>query len=156
MQSERKKHADRIDPKLPALYRGEIRNFLVSPDKRKIAITGGNRMVIVSWDETPEQQVTPVNSIDFGDRLKKPKPFGNTFFRDQDFQWSKDLTTLYLIQDKYYDSKSSQLFSKEGELWKYDLKTGNLTMILKPFPAYNYFFDAENTITFLFQLQMVI
>lgn len=137
------KYSDHIDPQTPTLFRGKIESFLVSPDKRKIAIAGDGRLSIVDLDSRQTRQVTAVDTI-----YKKPKPIGQTFFRDDDFQWSRDSSDLYLIKDQFYESKGSQLFSKNGELWKYDLKTASLTLVLKPFAGDNYFFDAQSRIYF--------
>lgn len=53
-----------------------------------------------------------------------------------------------MIKDEYYNSKGSQLFSAKGELWRYGLETGNLEPVLKPFPAFNYFFGLNSGIYF--------
>jgi hypothetical protein len=131
------KYSDQIDPQAPTLLRGRIKNFLVSPDGTKIAAVANGELVIVGT-ESLLRHVTAVDSI-----YREPKPNGQQFFRDDDFQWSKDSKSLYLIRDEFYGSKGSQLFSEKGELWKYDLEAGSLQLVLKPFKAYNYFFGAK-------------
>ncbi len=64
------------------------------------------------------------------------------------FQWSRDSKTLYLIKDQYYRSQGSQLFSAKGELWKYEVETQSLQPVLRPFPAYSYFFGLKSGIYF--------
>jgi len=137
------KYSDHIDAQAPSLYRGEIKSFLVSPDKRKIAVVGNGRLTVIDLNRRQTRQVASVDSI-----YKEPKPIGQSFFRDQELQWSRDSNDLYLIKDQYYESKGSQLFSEKGELWKYSLKTADLQLVLKPFAADNYFFDSHSRIYF--------
>ena len=96
-------------------------------------VTGGT-LLIVNADGHGIRQVATVRSI-----YKSPKPIGSSFFRDDEFQWSRDSKHLYLIRDQYYESKGSQLYSDNGELWRYDLESGNSQLVVKPFPAYTYF-----------------
>lgn len=139
------KHSDEINPRSPTLLRGEIRDFLVSPDDNKIAVVADRRLaiVMVGQDGPTVREVVPVDSI-----YRKPKPLGRQFYRDDDFQWSRDSGSLYVIRDEFYESKGSQLFSSKGELWKYDVPTGRLQLVLKPFPAYTYFFGRNAGIYF--------
>jgi len=132
------KYSDHIAPDAPMLIRGEIQNFLVSPDSSKIAVVVDGRLLIVGT-QSILRQVTSVDSI-----WRDSKPIGHEFFRDDDFQWSRDSKVLYLIRDQYYDSQGAQLFSKKGELWKYDIESGTLQLVLKPFPAYSYFFSINS------------
>lgn len=132
------KYFDQIDPKAPTLFRGHVDHFLVSPDNKKIAVVADGHLAVVGA-ESGLWQVTAVGSI-----YRGPKPLGQQFFRDDDFQWSEDSKALYLIRDEYYESKGSQLFSTKGELWKYDLGAGTLQLVLKPFEAYNYFFGKQS------------
>jgi hypothetical protein len=136
------KYSDQIDPQAPTLMRGHIKNFLVSPDNKKIAAVTNGQLVLVGT-KSILRQITAVDSI-----YREPKPLGQQFFRDDDFQWSKDSRVLYLIRDEYYDSKGSQLFSSKGELWKFDIESGNLQIVLKPFQAYSYFFGLKSGIYF--------
>jgi hypothetical protein len=136
------KHAGEIDPKAPTLLRGEISRFLVAPDNQKIAVVADGQLLIVGT-ESILRQVTAVDPVY---TYNKPKPIGKQFFRDNYFQWSKDSKALYLIHDEYYESKGAQLYSTKGELWKYDLETASLEVVIKPFQAYHYFFDARNGI----------
>jgi hypothetical protein len=129
------KNSDELNPNAPTLLRGEIQNFLVSPDGTKIAAVANGLLTIIRQDGSFIRQVAPVDSI-----YRKSAPIGHRFYRDDDFQWSRDSKGLYLINDGYYASKGSQLFSEKGQLWRYDVQTGNMRLILSPFPAYNYFF----------------
>ena len=135
------KYSDQIDPEAPTLLRGQIKNFLVSPDSKKIAVVANGQLVIVGMGSL--RQITSVDSI-----YREPKPIGRQFFRDDDFQWSKDSKVLYLIRDEYYESQGSQLFSSKGELWKYDIEAASLQLVLKPFSAYSYFFGLRSGIYF--------
>jgi hypothetical protein len=137
------KNSDEPDPKAPTLLRGQIDNFLVSPDDTKIAVVKNGLLMVVGREDPIIRQVASVDSI-----YRQPKPMGQHFYRDEDFQWSKDSRSLYLIGDEYYESKGSQLFSSKGELWRYDLETGTLQLVLKPFSAYNYFFGRNSGIYF--------
>ena len=137
------RYSDELGPQSPTLMRGQIKNFLVSPDNREIAVVANGLLTVVSRDGPEIRQVTTVDSI-----YREPKPIGQTFFRDDDFQWSKDSKNLYLIKDEYYESKGSQLFSSKGELWKYVVETGSLQPVLKPFPAYSYFLGLKSGIYF--------
>ena len=128
---------------IPALVHAPIKNFLVSPDNTKIAVVANGLLVVVAHEEPVIRKVASVDSI-----YKDPKPIGRQFFRDNDFQWSKDSKYIYLIKDEYYDSKGSQLYSERGELWRYDLQSGILQLVLKPFPAYTYFFGNKSGIYF--------
>ena len=124
-----------------SLLRGEVRAFQVSPDNTKIAVVANGRLLVVDSEKPTVREVAPVDSI-----YRDPKPMGQYFYRDQDFQWSEDSRYLYLIRDEFYDSKGSQLFSNKGELWNYDVQTGDLHLVLKPFPAYTYFFGRNGGI----------
>lgn len=136
------KNSDEIDPNAPTLLHGRIGDFLVSPDQTEIAVAARGHLYVV-WKNGNVREIVPVNSI-----YRGPKPIGEHFFRDEDFQWSRDGDTLYLIRDRYYNLKGSQLFSKYGELWKYDIQTGSLRLVLRPFPAFTYFFGRRGGIYF--------
>lgn len=127
------KYSDRIDTHAPTLLHGKIREFLVAPDEKTVAVVANGKLVVVGSKSTLGK-VAAVDSI-----YREPKPIGHTFFRDENFQWSEDSKYLYLIRDTYYNSNGSQLFSEKGELWKYDLESGGLQVVLKPFPAFSYF-----------------
>ena len=137
------KYSDEVDPHTPTLSRGHIDNFLVSPSRDKIAIVTNGTLLIVNADGSRIRQVATVDSI-----YKNPKPIGRSFFRADGFQWSKDSKHLYLIRDQYYESKGSQLYSDKGELWRYDLESGNSQLVLKPFPAYTCFFGKGSGLYF--------
>jgi hypothetical protein len=134
------KFSDHIEHQSPTLARGRIKNFLVSPNGKEIAIVVDGKLMVVGPD-LDLGQVTTVDTI-----YREPKPIGQPFFRDDNFQWSEDSKTLYLIRDNYYASKGSQLFSDKGELWKYDAGTRSLQLVLRPFRAFNYFFDPKTGI----------
>lgn len=141
--SDELKYSDEVSPHSPTLSRGHIDNFLVSPSRDKIAIVTNGTLLIVNADGNRIRQVAAVDSI-----YKNPKPIGRSFFRTDGFQWSRDSKHLYLIKDKYYESKGSQLYSDNGELWRYDLESGNSEMVLKPFPAYTCFFGKGSGLYF--------
>jgi hypothetical protein len=134
------KYSNEIDPHAPTLVSGPISNFLVSPDGNKIAIVVRGKLLIVGANSLPAE-VAKVNSI-----YRTFKPIGRRFFRDEDFQWSSDSMSLYLIRDEYYRSKGSQLFSVKGELWRYDVESKSLQLVLKPFVAFSYFFGLNSGI----------
>jgi hypothetical protein len=137
------KNSDYLDPNAPTLLRGEIRNFLVSPDGAEIAVVANGLLTVVGREGTLVRQLARVDSI-----YRDPKPMGQHFYRDDDFQWTRDSKSLYLIGDEYYESKGSQLFSDKGELWRCDVETGSMQRVLSPFPAYNYFFGRGSGIYF--------
>jgi hypothetical protein len=138
------KYSDELNSQAPTLIHGRIKNFLVAPDNRRIAVVVENGLFIVApGEQPPVRKVIAVGSI-----YRGPKPLGEQFFRDEDFQWSRDSLYLYLINDEYYNSKGSQLFSIKGELWRYGLGSGRLEFVLKPFPAFNYFFGPNSRIYF--------
>jgi hypothetical protein len=134
------KYSDHIDPQAPTLVRGSIKDFLVSPDGSRIAVVVNGKLLIVGANGV----LGEVARVDAFSRSFKP--IGRQFFRDDDFQWSGDSKSLYLIRDEYYRSKGSQLFSLKGELWKYDVETGDLALVLKPFAAHSYFFGQDSAI----------
>jgi hypothetical protein len=140
---EELKYSNVINPRVVTLLRGNINNFLVSPDGEKIAVIVKGMLLIVNADGSGVRQVVNVDSI-----YKEPKPIGRSFFRDDEFQWTNDSKRLYLIRDEYYASKGSQLYSAKGELWSYDLESGNLQLMLRPFPAYTYFLAGKYGIYF--------
>lgn len=86
-------------------------------------------------------EVVKVDSI-----FRRFKPIGQHFFRDDSFQWSRDSKSLYLIYDEFYLSRGLQAFSPKGELWRYDLDSRSLHLVLKPFVAYSYFFGLNSGI----------
>lgn len=134
------KYSDEIDPHAPTLVRGPISNYLVSPDGNKIAIVVKGKLLVVGSDSVLAE-VAKVDSI-----YRRFKPIGRQFFRDEDFQWSRDSKSLYLVRDEYYRSRGSQLFSAKGELWIYDLGSKSLRLVLKPFAACSYFFGLDSRI----------
>lgn len=134
------KYSDQIDPQASTLMRGQIMNFLVSPDNKRIAVVANGQLVVVGA-QSIFRQVAAVDSI-----YKEPKPVGQQFFRDDDFQC--DSKVLYLIRDEYYASRGSQLFSNKGELWKYNVESGSLQLVLKPFNAYSYFLGVKSGVYF--------
>ena len=93
------KYSDQIDPHAPTLTRGPITNFLVSPDGSKIAVVARKKLLIVGEDSVLGE-VAEVDSIS-----RRFKPIGRRFFRDDDFQWSRDSKSIYLIRDEYYHSR---------------------------------------------------
>lgn len=137
------KNSSGLSSEAPTLLRGRITQFLVSPDNRKIAVVADGSLMIVDRDGSAVRKVAPVDSI-----YREPKPLGRRFFRDSDYQWSRDSKNLYLIKDEYYQSKGSQLSSAKGELWKYDVDTGQMQLVLRPFPAYTYFFGLDSGVYF--------
>jgi hypothetical protein len=137
------KNSDHLDPKAPTLLRGSLGNCLVSPDRTAMAVVADGVLTVVGRDGMLVRHVAHVDSI-----YREPKPIGQKFYRDDDFQWTRDSKSLYLIRDEYYESKGSQLFSVKGELWRYDLQTGNMSLVLSPFPAYSYFFGQGSGVYF--------
>jgi hypothetical protein len=99
------KYSDTIDPESSTLVRGEIRNFLVSPDNKRLAAVSKGVLMVVGPDHPGIRRVAAVDSI-----YREPKPLGQDFFRDDNFQWSRDSKTLYLIKDQYYESKGRSYF----------------------------------------------
>ena len=140
---EELKYSNEINPQVVTLLRGHINNFLVSPDRKKIAVVAKDMLLSVSADGSGVRHVVNVDSI-----YKEPKPIGRSFFRDDGFQWTNDSKHLYIIKDEYYESKGSQLYSAKGELWRYDLENGNLPLVVRPFPAYTYFLGSKSGIYF--------
>src|SRR5207302_1402429 len=104
------------------LARGPISNFLVSPDGNKIAVVVKGRLLIIGMDSVLGE-VAEADSI-----YRRHKPIGRQFFRNENFQWSRDSKSLFLIRDEYYRSSGSQLFSEKGELWRYDLESKSLQL----------------------------
>lgn len=144
------KFSDSIDPLAPTLMRAPIRRFLVSPNSSKIALVTGDTLVVINRCGPIIRPVVPVDT-EFRGYLPPPKnskPIGQHYFRDAGFQWSKDSKSLYLIGDTYYASHGGQLFSEKGELWNYDVETGRMQLVLKPFPADKYFLSLDSGVYF--------
>lgn len=57
------KYSSEIDPRATTLSRGHIDNFLVSPNRDKIAVVTGGTLLIVDADGSGIRQVAAVNSI---------------------------------------------------------------------------------------------
>jgi hypothetical protein len=144
------KFSDSIDPLAPTLMHAPIGRFLVSPNSQKIAFVTGDTLVVVDRNGPVIRQVVPVDTEARGylPPPKNSKPIGQHYFRDAGFQWSKDSKSLYLIGDTYYASHGGQLFSEKGELWKYDIETGTMQLVLKPFPADKYFLNLNSGVYF--------
>jgi hypothetical protein len=117
-----------------AVMPGKVAYFLVSPDSGKIAAVASGKLFVVIRTPLTIRQVVSVDSI-----FREQKPLGRQFFRDFEMQWSRDSKTLYLIKDEFYETKGAQLFSDKAELWRYDVNTQQLAMVLKPFPAGDFF-----------------
>jgi len=116
---------------------------LVSPDHTKIAFVSDKKLLIVAGDGSYAHQVATVDDI-----FREQKPIGKTFFRNFEFQWTRDSRSLYLVKDEYYDSKGAQLHSAKAELWRFDLDGNKLNLVLKPFPAGDYFLGQRSGIYF--------
>jgi hypothetical protein len=93
------------------------------------------------------QTIGAIDSI-----FRSPKPVGRPFTRDDQFQWSRDSKTLYFIKDVFYRSKGLQLFSKFGELWKFDVESGDQQLVIKPFQAFQIIFGTGSEIYFAIPL----
>jgi hypothetical protein len=91
------KYSDEINPEASTLFRGQISRFLVSPDSKRIAVVANSLLMVISIESPIIRKVAAVDSI-----YRDPKPIGQQFFRDDDFQWSRDSKGLYLIKDEYY------------------------------------------------------
>ena len=137
------KFGDEIANQSPTLMHGKVENFLVSPDNEKIAVVADGKLVVVNREPPMTMQVARVDSI-----FREPKPNGQQFFRDFEFQWSRNSKELYLVKDEYHETKGAQLFSDKAELWKYQIRTRDLELVLKPFPAGSYFLGLKSGIYF--------
>ena len=122
---------------------GRIEYFLVSPDSGKIAAVASGKLFVVIRTPFTIRQVASVDSI-----FRDQKPLGRQFFRDFEMQWSRDSKSLYLVKDEFYETKGAQLFSDKAELWRYDLEAQQLQVVLKPFPAGDFFFGQKSGIYF--------
>lgn len=132
------KNSDEIEINAPTLLQGKFGNFLVSPDEAKIALVANEHLWVIGRDGDLVRDIAPVDTI-----YREPKPMGRSFFRDANFQWTRDSKSLYLIKDEYYPAKGNQLFSDKGELWRYDLSAQKLELVLKPFRGYECFFGLK-------------
>src|SRR5258708_31034336 len=143
--SNQLKFGDEISLQSPtlALMPGRIEYFLVSPDSGKIAEVASGKLFVVIRTPLTVRQVVSVDSI-----FREQKPLGRQFFRDFEMQWSRDSKALYLVKDEFYETKGAQLFSDKAELWRYDVDTRQLQMVLKPFPAGDFFFGQKSGIYF--------
>ena len=137
------KYSDRLDVDGKTIFRGMIEMVIIASDNRKAVVVTEGRLIIVNADGTENHYVTAVDSI-----YKKPKPIGGRFFRDDDIQWSRDTKYVYLIRDEYYESNGSQLYSRKGELWRYELETEGLSKVFAPFQAYDFFFGLDQRVYF--------
>jgi hypothetical protein len=142
------KSSDSIDSKAPTLFKGRINAFLVSPDNTKIAFVSDQSSLMIIDRDGSVQKVTPVASI-FPNAEAK---MGQGFFRNDNFQWSRDSRSLYLIHDQYHETEATEIsrspYSNHGELWRYDLNSRQMKLVLKPFKADTYFFDSLGQIYF--------
>jgi hypothetical protein len=89
-----------------------------------------NHQLVVVGADSKFWRITAVDSIIREPRIGSndpPKAIGVPFFREVDFQWSKDSMALYLIRDEY-EKKGSEPFWNQGELWKYDLGAGHFAV----------------------------
>ena len=137
------KFSTRIDIDSPTIYRGKITRLLVSPDNTKALLVSDGRLIIADAKKRVFREITPVHSI-----WIKPKPVGESFFRDAGFQWSKNSKFIYLIKDEFYESEKAQLFSKNGALWRYSLDSEEFEKVLSPFRAYQFFLGLMDGVYF--------
>jgi hypothetical protein len=139
------KFGDNISLQSPtlALMPDRIEYFLVSPDSERIAAVANGKLFVVSRTPLMIRQVVSVDSI-----FREQKPLGRQFFRDFEMQWSRDSKVLYLVKDEFYETKGAQLFSDKAELWRYDVDRDQLEMVLKPFPAGDFFLGQKSGIYF--------
>ena len=144
------KFSDQIDPNAPTLLHVPIRFFLVSPDSQKIAVSSGSDLLVVDRNGPAIRHVADVDSEfkGYGPSPDDKKPIGQHYFRNTGFQWSRDSKSLYVIGDEFYNSQGGQLFSDKGELWRYDLDTGSMQLLISPFRAHTYFMGINSGIYF--------
>ena len=121
---EELKNSDSLNPNAPTLLRGELSSFLVSADGAEIAIVANGVLTVVGRDGTLVREVTHVDP-----RVREPKPIGQHYYHDDDFQWTRDSKALYVIRDEY--TELPQVFTYTGsncgnvdkeELWRYDVQ----------------------------------
>ena len=62
----------------------------MSPDGAEIAVVANGVLTVVGRDGTLVREVAHVDSI-----YREPKPIGQHFYRDYDFQWTRDSKSLY-------------------------------------------------------------
>ena len=136
------KYSDSIDSKAPTRFRGDIENFQVSPNGKLVALVSGHKLLVVDF-LGKVQIIGAVDSI-----YRNFKPFGHSFIRDDHFQWSRDSKGLYFIKDMFYRSKGSQLFSEFGELWRFEIESGEQQLVIKPFRAFQIIFGRGSDIYF--------
>jgi hypothetical protein len=140
------KYSDSIDSDAPTRFRGEVENFQVSPNGKLIALVSGHKLLVVDF-LGKVQIIGAVDSI-----YRTFKPFGRSFIRDEEFQWSRDSKSLYFIKDTFYRSKGSQLFSEFGELWRFEIESGEQQLVIKPFRAYQIILGRGSDIYFAIPL----
>jgi len=137
------KYSDSIDPDAGTRFRGKIWNFQVSPDGKQIAIVSDHTLLVVDY-QGKMQRIGAVDSI-----YRTLKPVGRSFIRDEQFQWSRDSKSLYFIKDKFHRSNGpAQLFSEFGELWRFDVESGDQQLVIKPFRAFQIIFGSGTEIYF--------
>lgn len=132
-----------VNPHDKSFFSGTLQIVIPSPDGTKAMVVSGGVLWIVTTDSTPPRRV-----MDVADLYVTKKPIGKQFFRSSELQWSSDSSKIYLIKDEYYASKGSQLFSSHGELYEYNLPSGELRRLLSPFRAYRYFLVDDTGIFF--------
>lgn len=136
------KYSDSIDPDAPTRFRGKISDFQVSPDGKRIVIVSDHKLLVVD----SQRKVLSIGAVD--SIYRTFRPVGRSFIRDDQFQWSRDSKSLYFIKDIFYRSKGSQLFSEFGELWRFNVESGDQQLVIKPFRAFQIIFGKGSEIYF--------
>lgn len=124
------KSSDRIDPSATTLVDGVRGDVVPAPDNRHVLAVANDTLFLIRADNSIKRTIAPVNSI-----YREPKPIGERFVRDGDFQWSRDSRRVYYIKDEYYESRGSQLFSPKAVLWSLAVATGVSSKMVAPFRA---------------------
>jgi len=125
------------------LLQGEITRVIPSPNGQLAAVVVNENLVIVNGEEKYLHKVAGVKNYH-----PKVKPLGEQYFRDQGFQWAPDSKSIFLIKDEYYESTRAQLFSKKGELWRFDVDSKTLVSVLSPFETFDYFLGSSGRVYF--------
>jgi len=128
----------------PIIYSSDkaLTDAHVSPNSKFVAIVSNNELRVVSSDGHLNKFITNVRSS-----LKSSQmPIGERFFDAFRLQWSKDSSSIYILQKEVFKRQSSSYIgSKYRSLYQYNLTNEELREVVHPLPNSNYFFDNNGT-----------
>ena len=127
------KYAKSIDPNARTLLAGPLRYVQVSPDNRYALATINDTLYVVAANGAGTRAIAMT-----GGGYEQSGPPGQRFLDSDTYAWSVDSRSVFYIMDEYAMKDSVRRYSEKGELWEYDVASGQSRRIADRFAGYSY------------------